>query len=84
MRFYPLMKFSSKLLLLKGWFLEGKRSGTIHNVTMDVSSENKSIEEFSGGVQWYMMESKDFIVYFKKFWSKKTKMEVWYHSTDNQ
>ena len=36
-----------------------KRSGTIHNFTMDVDPGYKHIEKFRGGVQWYMMESKD-------------------------
>ena len=27
---------------------------------MDVDPGNKNIETFSGGVQWYRMESKDF------------------------
>ena len=40
---------------------KGKRSGIIHNFTLDVDPGYKSIEKFSGGVQWYMMESKDFI-----------------------
>ena len=38
-----------------------KRSGIIHNFTMDVDPGNKYIEKFRGGVQWYMMESKDII-----------------------
>ena len=38
---------------------KGKRSGTIHNFTMDVDPGYKHIEKFRGGVQWYMMESKD-------------------------
>ena len=39
----------------------GKRSGTIHNFTMDVDPGYKYIEYFREGVQWYMMNSKDFI-----------------------
>ena len=39
----------------------GKRSGIIHNFTMDVDPGYKYIEKTSGGVQWYMMESKDII-----------------------
>ena len=41
---------------------KGKRSGIIHNFTMDVDPEYKYIEKFQGGVQWYMMESKDIIL----------------------
>ena len=40
---------------------KGKRSGRIFNFTMDVDPGYKYIEEFRGGVQWYMMESKDII-----------------------
>ena len=39
----------------------GKRSGIVHNFVMDVSPGYRYIEEFRGGVQWYMMESKDII-----------------------
>ena len=37
----------------------GKRSGIIHNFTMDIDPGYKNIEKFHGGVQWYMMDSKD-------------------------
>ena len=40
---------------------EGKRSGIIMNFTMSVSTEYKLSNRFEGGVQWYMMESKDVI-----------------------
>ena len=40
---------------------KGKRSGIIHNFTMGVDPGYKYIEKFRGGVQWYMMESKDII-----------------------
>ena len=40
---------------------QGKRSGIIHNFTMDVNPGYKNIEKFRGGVQWYMVESKDII-----------------------
>ena len=45
----------------KGMFFKGKRSGIIHNLVMDVSPGYHYIEKFRGGVQWYMMESKDII-----------------------
>ena len=41
--------------------LKGKRSGIIHNLVKDVWPGYCYIEKFRGGVQWYMMESKDFI-----------------------
>ena len=37
---------------------KGKRTGIIHNFTIDVDAGYKYIEEFRGGVQRYMMESK--------------------------
>ena len=40
---------------------KGKRSGIIHNRTMTVDPGGKYVERFHGGVQWYMMESKDII-----------------------
>ena len=40
---------------------KGKRTGIIHNFTMDVDPGYKYMEKFRGGVQWYMMESKDII-----------------------
>ena len=38
---------------------KGKRSGILHNLTTDVDLRYSYIENFRGGVQWYMMESKD-------------------------
>ena len=38
---------------------KGKRNGNLHNFTMDVNRGYKFVENFRGGVQWYMMESKD-------------------------
>ena len=38
---------------------KSKRKGIIHKFTMDVDPGYKYIEKFRGGVQWYMMESKD-------------------------
>ena len=47
--------------IAQGMFFRGKRSGIIHNFTMDVSPGYKYIEKFRGGVQWYMMNTKNFI-----------------------
>ena len=41
----------------QGLIFRSKRSGTIHNFTMDVDPGYKYIEKLHGGVQWYMMES---------------------------
>ena len=40
---------------------KGKRSEIIQNFTMDLYPGYKLIEKFRGGVQWYLMESKDII-----------------------
>ena len=47
--------------IARGMIFRGKRSGIIHNFTMDVDPGYKYIEKFCGGVLWYMMESKDVI-----------------------
>ena len=47
--------------IAKGLIFKGKRSGIIHNFTMDADPGYNYIEKFYGGVQWYMMESKDII-----------------------
>ena len=47
--------------IAQGMIFKGKRSGVIHNFTMDVDPGYKYIERFYGGVQWYMMQSKDII-----------------------
>ena len=40
---------------------EGRRSGIIHNWTMTVGPGYKYTEKFSGGITWYMTETKDVI-----------------------
>ena len=45
----------------QGLIFKGRRSGIIHTSTMDVDPGYKYIKKFRGGVQWYMMESKDSI-----------------------
>ena len=47
--------------IAQGMIFRGKRSRIIHNFTMDVDPGYKYIEQFRGGVQSYMMESKDII-----------------------
>ena len=39
----------------------GKRNGIIHNLTMTVNPGYRYVENFRGGIQWYVMESKDVI-----------------------
>ena len=45
----------------RGMIFKGKRTGIIHNFVLDVSPGYGYIEKFRGGLQWYMMESKDII-----------------------
>ena len=47
--------------IAQGMFFKCKRSGIIHNFTMDVDPGYKYIEKIRNGVQWYMMVTKDFI-----------------------
>ena len=47
--------------IAQGMIFRGKRSGIIHNFTMDVSPGYRLIEKFRGGVQWYKMETKAFV-----------------------
>ena len=44
-----------------GMIFRGKRSGKYHNFRMDDDPVYNYIENFRGGVQKYMMESKDLI-----------------------
>ena len=39
----------------------GKRTGIEHNFTMTVNPGYKYVERYSGGISWYVMESKDVI-----------------------
>ena len=47
--------------IAQGIILKGRRSGTIHNFTMDVDPDYKYIEKFQGGISWYMLKTTDFI-----------------------
>ena len=44
-----------------GMIFKGKRSGIIHNFTLDVDPGFKYIGNFHRGVQWYMMDTENFI-----------------------
>ena len=48
-------------VIAQGMIFKGKRSGIIHNFTMDVDPGYKYIEKFRGGIQCFMMNTKDFI-----------------------
>ena len=43
----------------RGMIFKGRKSNIIHNWTMTVDPGYKCVEKFSGGISWYMMESKD-------------------------
>ena len=45
----------------QGMIFRGRKTAIIHNFTMDVHPGYKYILKSRGGVQWYMMESKDVI-----------------------
>ena len=47
--------------IAQGMIFRGRRSGIIHNFTMDVDPRYKYIEKFRVDVQWYMMNTSDFI-----------------------
>ena len=47
--------------IAQGMIFKRKRSGIIHNCTMTVDPGYKHVEKFSGGISWYMMNSKDVI-----------------------
>ena len=47
--------------IAQGMIFNGRRSGTIHNFTMDVDPGYKYIEKFRGGISWYMLKTTDFI-----------------------
>ena len=42
--------------IAQGMIFKGRRSGIFHNFTMDVDPGYKSIENFRGGIQWYMVQ----------------------------
>ena len=46
--------------IAQGMILKGGRSGVIHNLTLEIDAGYKKIEKFRGGIQWYMMNTKDF------------------------
>ena len=45
--------------IAKGMIFKGKRTGKIHNFTMDVNPGYNFINKYRGGIQFYMMESMD-------------------------
>ena len=59
-----LLAFDNTLLetdIGQDMIFKGKRTGLFHKFTMDMNLVCKYIEKFRGGVQWYMIERKNFI-----------------------
>ena len=52
----------------QGMIFKGYRTGIHHNFTMCVDPSYKNLEKKRGGVQWFMMESMDFV---SEFFSKQ-------------
>ena len=59
--FYHLIIFFRECDIAQGMILRGKRMVKFHNFTMEFDPGYKCTEKFRGGVQWYMMGSKDFV-----------------------
>ena len=47
--------------IAQGMIFKGRKSNIVHNWTMTVDPGYKYVEKFSGGISWYMMQSKDII-----------------------
>ena len=47
--------------IAQGMIFKGRKSNIIHNWTLTVNPGYKYVEKFSGGISWYMMQSKDII-----------------------
>ena len=45
--------------IAQGMIFRGKRSVIIHKFTLDISPGYNYVERFRGGLQWYLMRSKD-------------------------
>ena len=59
--FHHSIIFFSRADVARVMIFKGKRSRRVQNFSMDVNPGYEYIENFRGGVQWYMMDSKDFI-----------------------
>ena len=57
-------KIFIETVIARGMIFKGERTGIIHKFTMDVDPGYIYVEEFRGGAQWYMVESKDIVSSF--------------------
>ena len=51
--------------ITQGMIFKGMRIGNFHNFTMDVDPGYECFEKIRAGVQWYMMDTQDFISNFE-------------------
>ena len=59
---YYILSFDNifiEIAIAKGMIFKGRRTGIIKNFTMQVSPGYELVNKFDGGIEWYMMESKD-------------------------
>ena len=68
--------------IAQGTIFKGRRTGIIHNFTMNVNPGYKNIEEIRGGVSWYMLESKDFISSVNL--NLKMNIKMWFRLMDKK
>ena len=57
-----ILSFDSNFLecdIAQGMIFKGRKSNIFHNWTMTVDPGCKYVKNFSGGISWYMMQSKD-------------------------
>ena len=50
--------------IAQGMIFKGRKSNITHNWTLTVDPGYKYVQNFSGGISWYMMQSKDIISNF--------------------
>ena len=58
---FCLITFSSTTGIVQSLIFKSNQAGIIHNFTMHADAGFKYIEKFREGLQWYMVESNDFI-----------------------
>ena len=66
--------------IAQGMIFKGEKTGSIHNWKITVDPGYKHVEKLAGGVDWYIMESKDFIS--KNSVKFKMKIMIWFRLMD--
>ena len=82
---YPvdILSFDNNFLecdIAQGMIFKGKRNGIIHNFTMEVDPGYKYFDKFIGGVQGYIMESKD-IVFGTNYYHSMVKVSLFVYQS---